>query len=169
MLDIEDIGTSKWSQVEALERVERGEEIRGREVIRTLVVEAGEGPTTGDNPSAAAAAVSAAAARSAGPYRYLLQDARGTRVVAFEKVRVPGLGLGLGDDNGGVSVGAKIVLKAGCVVRRGVVMLGPESVRVLGGRVEAWDRTWREGRKERLKRAVEGEREGEAEVDGPGG
>jgi RecQ-mediated genome instability protein 1 len=150
VLDVEDIGSSKWSQVEAIERVERGEEIRGREVIRTLPAEAGEGP--GDNPAATSAA--GGAARSSGPHRYLLQDARGTKAVAFEKVRVPKLGLN--DD--GMSIGVKIMLKAGSVVRRGVVMLVPENVIVLGGRVETWDKTWREGRKERLKTAVEQER-----------
>ena len=149
VLDVEDIGTSKWSQVEAIERVERGEEIRGREVIRTLPVEAGEGP--GDNPAANNAA--GRAAWSSGPHKYLLQDARGTKAVAFEKVRVPKLGLS--DD--GMSIGMKIMLKAGSVARRGVVMLAPENVVVLGGKVETWDKTWRDGRKERLKRAVEQE------------
>ena len=149
VLDVEDIGTSKWSLVEAIERVERGEEIRGREIIRTLPAEAGEGP--GDNPAATNTA--GRASWSSGPHKYLLQDAKGTKTVAFEKVRVPKLGLS--DD--GMSIGMKIILKAGSVVRRGVVMLAPESVIVLGGKVETWDKTWRDGRKERLKRAVEQE------------
>jgi RecQ-mediated genome instability protein 1 len=149
VLDVEDIGTSKWSQVEAIERVERGEEVRGREVIRTLPAEAGEGP--GDNPAPTNAA--GGAARFSGPHKYLLQDAKGTKVVALEKVRVPKLGLS--DD--GMSIGMKIILKAGSMVRRGVVMLAPEDVIVLGGKVETWDKTWRDGKKERLKRAVEQE------------
>ena len=150
ILDVEDIGTSKWSQVEAIERVERGEEVRGREVIRTLPAEAGEGP--GENPAPANPA--GGAGKSWGPHKYLLQDAKGTKVVAFEKVWIPRLGLG--DD--GLSIGMKVVLKAGCVVRRGVMMLVPENVTVLGGKVEAWDKSWKEGKKERLKRAVEQER-----------
>lgn len=36
VLDVIDVGSSKWSQVEAIESVERGEEVRGREVIRTV-------------------------------------------------------------------------------------------------------------------------------------
>jgi RecQ-mediated genome instability protein 1 len=151
VLDVEDIGTSKWSQVEAIERVERGEEIRGREVIRTLPAEAGEGP--GDTTNAAGSAAGRAA-WSSGPHKYLLQDAKGTKAVAFERVKVPKLGLS--DD--GMSIGMKIMLKAGSVVRRGVVMLAPENVVVLGGKVETWDKTWRDGKKERLKRAVEQER-----------
>ena len=154
VLDIEDIGTSRWGQIEAIERVERGEEVRGREVIRTLPAEAGEGP--GDNPAPASAA--GGAGKSAGPYKYLLQDAWGTKVVAFEKVRIPKLGLG--DD--GVSIGMKVMLKSGSMVRRGVVLLAPENVTVLGGKVETWDKTWKEGLKERLRRAVEQEQvEGE--------
>lgn len=148
VLDVEDIGSSKWSQIEGIERVERGEEVRGREVIRTLPVEVGEG--TGEGP---APAVPGASVRSTGPHKLLLQDARGTKVVAFEKARVPKLGLA--DD--GFSIGMKVVLRAGSVVRRGVVMLIPESVVVLGGKVEVWDKSWREGRKGRLTRALERE------------
>ncbi len=148
VLDVEDIGSSKWSQIEAIERIERGEEVRGREVIRTLPNEAAEG--TGENPAPAGAGN---VAKSSGPHNLLLQDAKGTKVVAFEKTRVPKLGLG----DEGMSIGMKVVLKAGSVVRRGVVILGPENVVVLGGKVEVWDNSWREGRKGRLKRAVEGE------------
>ena len=151
VLDIEDIGTSRWSQVEAIERVERGEEVRGREVIRTLPAEVREG--TGDNPAPANA--TGRAAKWSGPHKYLLQDAKGTKVVAFERVHIPKLGL----NDEGMSMGMKILLKAGCVVRRGVVMLTPEYVTVLGGKVEMWHNAWTEGRKERLRRAVEQEQE----------
>jgi RecQ-mediated genome instability protein 1 len=149
VLDIEDISISKWSQVEAIERVERGEEVRGREVIRTLPAEAGEG--SGENPVPVNAPTSAG--KSSGPHKYLLQDGKGTKVVGFENVRVPKLALG----DEGVSIGMKIILKTGTLVRRGVVMLGPENVIVLGGKVETWNKTWKEGRKGRLKRAVEQE------------
>jgi RecQ-mediated genome instability protein 1 len=151
VLDVEDVGASKWSQVEAIERVERGEEVRGREVIRALPAEAGEGGPGEENPGVAAA--SSAGKAAGGRHRYVLQDAKGTKVVAFENVRVPQLGLG----DEGVSIGMKVVLKSDTLVRRGTVMLGPENVVVLGGKVEAWDKAWKEGRKERLKRAVERE------------
>jgi hypothetical protein len=72
-------------------------------------------------------------------------------VVTLEKVRV--LKVGLSDD--GMSVGMKTMLKVGSVVRRGVVMLAPENVNVLGGKVGTWDKIWRDGRMERLKRALE--------------
>jgi RecQ-mediated genome instability protein 1 len=153
VLDVEDIGASKWSQVEAIERVERGEEVRGREVIRVLPAEAREEGPGEENPGGPNVAASSAGKAAGGRHRYVLQDAKGTKVVAFESVRIPQLGLG----DEGVSIGVKVVLKAGTLVRRGTVMLGPENVVVLGGKVEAWDKAWKEGRKERLKRAVEQE------------
>ena len=61
--------------------------------------------------------------------------------------------MGLGDE--GCCIGMKVLLQRGTVVRRGVIMLEPAVVQVLGGKVEAWDRAWREGRKERLKRELE--------------
>jgi len=54
-----------------------------------------------------------------------------------------------------VSIGMKLVLKTGSIVRRGVVLLAPENITILGGRVETWDKAWRDGRKGRLERAVE--------------
>jgi len=144
VLDVEDVGASRWGQVERIERVEAGEEVRGREVIRTLPPEATEGP-------APAAPVASGAASGKGPHKYLLQDARGTVVSAFEKVTVPKLGLG----DEGMCIGIKVMLKSGTVVRRGVVMLRPENVTVLGGKVEGWDDSWKAGRKDRLKRMVE--------------
>lgn len=40
-----------------------------------------------------------------------------------------------------------------------MVMLTPENVTVSGGKVEMWHNAWTEGRKERLRRAVEQEQE----------
>src|SRR5271170_3654671 len=67
VLDVEDIGTSKWSQVEAIERVERGEEVRGREVIRTVptAVEGDEGSST------APATGAGETGKSNGPHRFI--------------------------------------------------------------------------------------------------
>jgi RecQ-mediated genome instability protein 1 len=39
-------------------------------------------------------------------------------------------------------------------VRRGVVMLEPGNVQVVGGKLEALDKAWKEGRKERLVAAA---------------
>lgn len=49
-----------------------------------------------------------------------------------------------------LSIGAKLVLKD-FIVARGVAMLTPKSVEVLGGKVEVWDKKWKAERKKVLK------------------
>ncbi|KAG9790912.1 hypothetical protein KCU88_g1150, partial [Aureobasidium melanogenum] len=98
VLDVIDVASSKWSQVEAIERVERGEETRGREVIRT-VDEGNDEDAVSAAPAPAARATATsntrptATAMSLGPHKLLLQDAKGTKVLAFEVVKVPGIGV----------------------------------------------------------------------------
>lgn len=143
LLSIQDIGSSKWSQIEAIERVERGEEVRGREVVRVVDVDNSEAR------GGAATATSNTTASSRGPHKYVLQDAKGTKIVAFEKDRIESMALG----NKECVIGMKAVLKKGCVVRRGMLMLGRADVNVLGGKVEAWDEAWNKGAKRRLMEA----------------
>lgn len=191
VLDVLDVGTSKWSQVEAIERVERGEEVRGREVIRNVAamnneahdndeaLGAGVRPTTGSAPPPATSTASASASGklSAGPHKLLLQDARGTKVLAFELVKVPKIGLSIAasasttttaqqqqqqqrqaaatsSDDQGMFIGCKLLLRPGTIVRRGIVMLTLDDCVVLGGKVEAWDRKWKEERKQSLMSLV---------------
>ncbi|PYI07842.1 DUF1767-domain-containing protein [Aspergillus sclerotiicarbonarius CBS 121057] len=146
VLDIEDIGTSLWSQVEAIERVERGEAIRGREIVRTVNV--GE-----DNEEGAAGANETGGA-SNGPHRLILQDAAGTRAVGIELVRVNGVALNK------LPIGAKMVLR-NATVARGMVLLTPEYATVLGGKIEGMDQAWKEGRKARLLARIAGTGEGQ--------
>jgi len=136
VLDVQDIGCSRWSQVEAIERVERGEETRGREVVRTVVREDGNSGSERQAESGG---------KSIGPHKLVLQDARGTRVEAFEFKKVEGIAIG----NGGMSIGAKMVLKS-ATVARGLVLLEPQTVTLLGGKIEAMDKACREGKKQRL-------------------
>lgn len=167
VLDIEDIGASKWSQVEAIERVERGEEVRGREVIRTVPImseDDGSVPATNGAPSsrstnddqvsgsAGQAVVAATSKKSNGPHKLLLQDAASTKVYAFELVKIPKIGIvNLPEaQDPGLCIGAKILLKKGTAVRRGMIMLTPETTVVMGGKVEVWDKKWRETLKKRL-------------------
>ncbi|KIW50528.1 hypothetical protein PV05_09331 [Exophiala xenobiotica] len=178
ILDVLDVGSSKWSQVEAIERVERGEEVRGREVIRTVDA---NGEEEGPDPTATAASHASATGPTAtadgsvtnkkltaGPHRLVIQDARGTKAMAFELEKIPKVGISIsasvpspaahGDqafrpsnqDDIGMYIGCKLVLKPGTVVRRGIVMLKPENCVVLGGKVEAWDTKWKEERKQTL-------------------
>jgi len=100
----------------------------------------------------AAGAASTTVISGRGPHKYVLQDAKGTKVVAFEEGRIEKMGLG---DKECV-IGMKVLLKKGVVVRRGLVMLERGHVDVLGGRVEAWDEAWKTDAKKRLMDAVSG-------------
>lgn len=132
VLDIEDVGRSSWSQVEAIEMEERGELRKGSEIIRVT----GEEEDDTDP-------ISSASRGPAGPHKLLLQDVKGNKIYGFELESVSGIGPNL-------SIGAKLILKD-FVVARGVAMLTPKSVEVLGGKVEVWDKKWKEERKKVLK------------------
>lgn len=134
ILDIEDIGHSRWSQVEHIEAHEKGEMTKGREIIR--VVDDLESNTDTSTPAPPA---------SSGPHKLLLQDAKGTKVYGLELVTVPGLSAQQ------TAIGCKMVLRD-VTIARGLVLLEPKGVEVLGGKVEVWDKQWRGGRKEVLKR-----------------
>jgi RecQ-mediated genome instability protein 1 len=134
VLDVEDIGNSRWSQVEAIEAKERGETTKGREVVRVVAQE-------NDDPSAAVTPT-----HSKGPFKLLLQDAKGLEIYAFDIRGIEGL-------NTSMTMGVKLLLK-NVDVRRAVIMLEPGNVQVLGGKLEALDKAWKEGRKERLMTAA---------------
>lgn len=137
VLDIEDIGHSRWSQVENIEAQERGETTKGREIIRVVPDESNTDPNhiqSSDNNAGAS-----------GPHKLLLQDAKGTKIYGFELEPVRGVSVV------NTAIGSKLVLRD-TVVARGVILLEPKGVEVLGGKVDAWDRKWRGERKEELKR-----------------
>ncbi|KAL1654408.1 hypothetical protein SLS61_003008 [Didymella pomorum] len=130
VLDIEDIGQSRWSQVEAIEARDRGEMTKGREIVRVIE------PENDDSDQAAAPT------QSKGPFKLLLQDAKGLQIYALDLQGVDGL-------NVNMSMGVKLLLRD-IEVRRAVIMLGPGNVQVLGGKLNALDKAWKEGRKDRL-------------------
>ncbi len=135
VMDIEDVGRSRWSQIEALEATERGEGTAGRrEVVRIVPGEEDGGDAD------------RAVERSTGPHKLVMQDAKGARVFGVELMAVEGIGLGM-------NIGTKMVLRD-VLVARGVVLLDPRSVTILGGKIEALHKAWKEGRKEALKAAV---------------
>ena len=107
ILDVEDVGRSRWSQVEALEAAERGETTKGREIVRVVPGEEGLSDPTG--------IAQASSASSGGPHKVLLQDAKGSKVYGFEMSS-------LKDISTVTSVGLKMVLRY-VVVARGVVLL----------------------------------------------
>lgn len=134
VLDIEDIGQSRWSQVEAIEATERGETTKGREIVRVIEPENDDSGQT------------AAPTKSKGPFKLLLQDAKGLQIYALDLQGIDGV-------NTNMSMGVKLLLRD-IEVRRAVVMLGPGNVQVLGGKLDALDKAWKEGRKDRLIKAA---------------
>ena len=156
ILDIEDIGTSLWSQVEAQERIERGEQQRGREVIRTVTRDPGGGdlgegtanPAASGSNATPTARSTASGISSYGPHRLVLEDAKGTKVVGMELKRIEGIGVEK------LSIGAKLVLK-NAIVARGMVLLETANTTILGGKIDAMEKEWREKRKARLLARLE--------------
>lgn len=136
VLDIEDIGRSRWSQVELLEQQERGEMTKGREIIR-LAPDAEAEQDLQQTPQVL---------KSSGPHKLLIQDASGSKIYGFELLSIKDIGVQM-------SIGTKLLLK-NAVIARGVVLLDPQTVEVLGGKIEAWDKAWRTGRKETLKQRI---------------
>ncbi|VUC23685.1 unnamed protein product [Clonostachys rosea] len=138
VLDIENLSLSRWEQIEELESIEKGERTRGREIIRVTADHDGSGEPQRTTPSNAT-------------HRLVLQDRSGKKVYGLELRRVPQIGIGK------TKIGEKLLLKAGTRVARGSVMLTPEACQVLGGKVEAWHKTWTESRIARLKDAIGGD------------
>lgn len=134
VLDIEDIGLSRWAQVEQIEARERGETTKGREIIRVVEDE---------NEGGAVAPV----VQSKGPFKLLLQDAKGAKVYAIDLRGIEGI------NTTSMAVGIKLLLR-NTDVRRAVAMLEPANVQILGGKIDALDKTWKDGRKERLMEAA---------------
>jgi len=81
-------------------------------------------------------------------HKLLLEDAAGRRVWGFELEPVISIKVGM-------NIGAKLLLR-GCTVARGVVLLTAATATVLGGKVEALQVAWMEGRKKSLREAVVG-------------
>lgn len=134
ILNVEDMSKSRWQQVEAIEALERGEGTKGREIVRVVPTEDGDDPNPGSN-------------LGGGPHKLLLQDSRGARAYGIELRNVVGISLSM-------SIGSKISLK-NVVVARGVVLLEPTTTSLLGGKIDALHKNWKENRKADLKAAIE--------------
>ncbi|KAI1505029.1 hypothetical protein F5X99DRAFT_301365 [Biscogniauxia marginata] len=162
VLDIDNLSKSKWEQVEELEAIARGEQTRGREIIRlptgnededgigdtqSVASERPPAPGRGGGGSAAANANVNGASKSS-THRLVLQDCKGQKAYGLELRRIEKIGIGT------LNIGEKLLLKRGATVARGMVLLDPTNCVVLGGKVEAWQRAWTEGRLARLREAV---------------
>ena len=164
VLDIENLSRSRWEQVEELEAIERGEQTRGREVIRLPVAREGdeEGEEDGGNgadgghgggadgrghQAGTAGAGGGGNARNA-THKLVLQDSLGQKVFGIELKRLDQIGVGK------TTIGEKFMLRKDTKISRGVVLLEPSYCQLLGGRVEAWHKVWVESRLTRLKQGV---------------
>ncbi|KAG8529359.1 uncharacterized protein KY384_005995 [Bacidia gigantensis] len=135
LLDIEDISKSRWEQVEAIEAIERGEGKKGREIIRVATTDENDGQGEG------------AEVQKGGIHKLLLQDASGNRAYAIELNPVEGIGLGM-------SIGCKFLLRD-AIAARGMVLLEPRVVTILGGKIDALHKAWETERKAKLKQGIE--------------
>lgn len=159
VLDIENLSKSKWEQVEELEAIARGEQTRGREIIRLpigdeeneLATQTGgsERPGVQNRGGASVSATTPAAGSKSYTHRLVLQDCKGQRLYGLELKRIDKIGVTT------ISIGEKMLLKRGAILARGMVLLDPATCTILGGRVEAWQKDWVEGRLSRLRAAVE--------------
>ncbi|KAK8088151.1 RecQ mediated genome instability protein Rmi1 [Apiospora hydei] len=158
VLDIDNLTKSKWEQVEELEAIARGEQTRGREMIRLPA--AGEDDDEVSYSSASTQALSSAPGGARGgngasatpknsTHRLVLQDCKGQKVHGLELHRIERIGIGT------MNIGEKILLKKGATVARGMVLLEPTNCTILGGKVEAWQKAWFDNRLARLKEAIE--------------
>jgi len=139
ILDVEDMSKSRWEQIEAIEALERGEGTKGREIIRVVATQDGTNPSASTN-------------KSGGPHKLLLQDTKGVRAYGIELKDVEGVSLSM-------SIGSKMLLK-NVTVARGVLLLEPATVTLLGGKIEALHKDWKENRKAHLKAAIEAQGSG---------
>ncbi|CAJ0551680.1 Ff.00g056590.m01.CDS01 [Fusarium sp. VM40] len=154
VLDIENLALSRWEQVEEMEAVARGETTRGREVVRVTAEDDDDNVVEGQTQTQTQR--TAGARNTAGPkpagknatHRLVLQDCKGTKLYALELRRFDGIGVGK------TQIGEKMLLKAGTVIARGMVLLEPDKCVVLGGKIEAWQKTWLDGRLARLKEEI---------------
>ncbi|KAK3346743.1 hypothetical protein B0T25DRAFT_583877 [Lasiosphaeria hispida] len=158
--DIENLSRSRWEQVEELEAIERGEQTRGREVIRLPPVAAGdedggEGEvdvgsvaTTQNLSSAPGGGGGGGGSVGKATHKLVLQDCKGQNVFAIELKRVEWIAVGK------TNMGEKILLRKGTVIARGAVLLDPDRCHLMGGKIEAWHKGWIETRLARLKEAA---------------
>lgn len=146
VLDVTDLSSSRGDALDRLEMAARGEAMRGREVIRLVPSDDSASPVDGGGGGGGVGGGAAHVGGrngARGMHRLLLEDAAGRHVWGFELTAVPGVWVGM-------NIGAKILLRAGCEVARGVVLLTADTAAVLGGKVDGLHKAWADGRKAAL-------------------
>lgn len=136
VLEVYDIGRSKWEQIEAIEAIERGEKTKGREIIRDI-------PNPDNDEGGDAAFGEAMRGKSSGPHKLLLQDWKGQHIYGMEVSPVPKVGITM-------SIGTKVVVRD-LVLARGVAMLDAKNTTVIGGEMKELNEKWIKERKQKLR------------------
>lgn len=140
VLEIYDIGKSKWEQIEAIEAIERGEKTKGREIIRDI-----PDPESENAEDAFAASIREGKGGN-GPHKLLLQDYKGTQMYGMEVGPVAKHGIIM-------AIGCKVVVR-NLAVARGVAMLDANNTTVLGGEIKELNEKWIKERKQMLQDAM---------------
>ncbi|PSR79862.1 hypothetical protein BD289DRAFT_462803 [Coniella lustricola] len=148
VIDVENMAKSRWEQVEHFEAIARGEQTRGREVIRLPTTASNEDEPDNTSAGSITATAYATRAQSNATHRLTLQDSRGQKVYGLELVRMPQIAIG------SLNIGSKILLKRGTVVARGIVLLEPATCQILGGKIETLQKAWLASRLVYLKGAA---------------
>ncbi|PWW79034.1 hypothetical protein C7212DRAFT_356240 [Tuber magnatum] len=121
---------------------ERGEFMKGKEVIRLVPEEEGDEGAVGGTigrPKVITA--------KTGPHKLLMEDAGGRGVYGIELRDIQGIQVDM-------PMGTKMVLK-NVTVARGILLLTPANTLVLGGKVEALNQQYLANRKQVLNAALE--------------
>ncbi len=141
VLEVEDIGKSRWGHIEAIEAMERCEKTKGKEIIRDIPSEDGENAEGGGGGGSVPQNN-----RKGGPHKLLLEDWKGRRIYGMELSEVPKIEVNM-------AIGCKIVVR-NLVVARGMALLEPGNTEVLGGEVKELNETWKRDRKKILSDGI---------------
>lgn len=154
VLDVEDIGRSKWDQLESLEAEKRGETMKGREIIRTVVPASSFEDEQESVPTTNSVAESnqpqnqnkTAEKQGKGPFKLIVEDWKGTKTWALELKKMEKIGM-----PPSMNIGCKLWLRKGCKVARGVLLMEPTTVSIIGGKIDIRDKVWNHEREKVLR------------------
>ncbi|GAO48209.1 hypothetical protein SAICODRAFT_83385 [Saitoella complicata NRRL Y-17804] len=130
---VREIGESTISQLEKLESYASGETTRGRSIIRNIIeddgVHGGATQTQGTNATQATDVVG----RPVGKHtcKVTFEDGAGRRVYGIEAKAVDSFYVGM-------NLGCKVILR-NIHMLRGVILLKPANVTMLGGKIDSWN------------------------------
>ncbi|RKF61373.1 RecQ-mediated genome instability protein 1 [Erysiphe neolycopersici] len=157
VLDVEDLGRSKWDQLELLEAEKRGETMKGREIIRTVVPASSfeeeqedvSTTTNGTDSNQSQNQNKTAEKQGKGPFKLIVEDWKGTKTWALELRKVEKI-----DMPPAMNIGCKLWLRKGCKVARGVLLMEPTTVSIMGGKIDNRDKVWKTEREKILREAL---------------